>query len=194
MLQTPYIIMIGFSESNAKDSAPPSKQPQKRLCVNMTAPTVSFAWTSKFNLEGKINQSQVEIGDGATSRVYTGVTSGKQVAVKQLKCYSSHLAPSLVKSYESLFKLHHANIVKVFGLCPQAGLIILEDCERRLGQLVLHTLGYSLLHLGNGLPQELQLNVLADIAEGLDYMHKQGVVDGDIKPANVLVCGDEEYD
>ena len=71
--------MIGFSDSNAKDSVPPSKQPQKRLCVNMTAPTVSFAWTSKFNLEGKINQSQVEIEHGATTKVYTGDISGKQI-------------------------------------------------------------------------------------------------------------------
>ena len=109
-----------------------------------------------------------------------------------MKCYSPHLAPSLVKSYEPLFNLHHANIVKVLGLCPQAGLIILEYCEKRLGQFVLHTLGDLLLHLGNALPQELQLNALADIAEGLDYMHKQGVVHGDIKPANILVCGDEE--
>ena len=46
-----------------------------------------------------------------------------------------------------------------------------------------------LLHLGDALPQELQLNALADIAED---MHKQGVIHGDIKPANVLVCGDEE--
>ena len=57
----------------------------------------------------------------------------------------------------------------------QAGLIILEYCEKRLGQLELHTLGDFLLHLGNALPQELQLNGLVDIAEGLDYMHKQGV-------------------
>ena len=108
--------------------------------------------------------------------MYIGDISGKQVAVTQLKCYSPRLAPSLVKSYEPLFKLHHGNIVKIFGLCPQAGLISLEYCEKKLGQLVLHTLDDLSLHLGNGLPQDLQLNALADIAEGLDYIHKQGIV------------------
>ena len=116
--------------------------------------------------------------------------NGEQVAVKQLKCYSPRLAPSLIRSYELLFNLQHTNIVRVLGLCPQAGFIVLEYCEKRLGQFVLHTLSDLFLHLGNTLPQELQLNALADIAEGLDY--KQGVVHGDIMPANVLVCGDEE--
>ena len=42
----------------------------------------------------------------------------------------------------------------------------------------IYILGDLLFRLGNALPQELYLNALADIAEGLDYMHKQGVVHG----------------
>ena len=130
------LIILGFSENNAEDSAPPSKRPRKRPSVNVTASTVNFTWTSKFYLEGKITQSQIEIGDRATSRVYIGEINGEQVAEKQLKYYSPRLAPSLVKSYELLFNLHHANIVKVLGICPKARLIILEYCEKRLGKLV----------------------------------------------------------
>ena len=36
---TPCVTMIGFSESNADDSAPPSKRLRKQLCMNVTAPT-----------------------------------------------------------------------------------------------------------------------------------------------------------
>ena len=84
--------------------------------------------------------------------------------------------------------------MKVFGICPQTGQIVLEYCEKKLGELVLHTLGDLLLHLGSNLPQELQLNALADIAEGLGYIHKQDIVHGYIKSHNILVCGETGHE
>ena len=39
---TLYKTIMLFLESNAVDSTPPSKQPRKRLCVNVTAPTGHF--------------------------------------------------------------------------------------------------------------------------------------------------------
>jgi len=82
--------------------------------------------------------------------------------------------------------------VRVLGVCPQEGAIILEYCVKKLGKFEIHMLADVLLHLGKELPLELQLNALVDIAHGLDYMHKQGLVHGDIKPANMLVCRNEE--
>ena len=61
--------MTGFAESKDEDSTTSSKQPQKWFYLNMTAPTVNFVWTSKFNLEGEITQPQIQIGAGAASRV-----------------------------------------------------------------------------------------------------------------------------
>ena len=147
-----------------------------------------------YNFDGKMNCSKVEIGDGATSRVYLGDIDGKKVAVKQLKYYSASLAPVLVKVYQPLLNLQHENVVKLLGICPQVGQIVLEYCEKRFGDLILHTSGDLLLHLGNDFPQELQLNALADIAEGLCYIHNLSIVHGDIKPQNILVCGEGEYD
>ena len=179
-----YIDSAG-SSSVANGGPPLSKRPRKRLGVNVITPTFNFQWASNFNLDGKVIRSE-EIGDGATSKVYTGYNNGERVAVKQLKSYSPRLAPTV---YEPLFNLNHNNIVRVVGLCPA---VVLEYCEKRLGEFKLHTLADLLLHLGKELPLELQLNALADIADGLDYMHKQGLVHGDIKPANILVCEYEE--
>ena len=58
----------------------------------------------------------------------------ERVAVKQLKSYSPRLAPTFVKAYEPLFNLNHNNIVRVVGLCPQEGAVVLEYCEKRLGE------------------------------------------------------------
>ena len=108
------------------------------------------------------------------------------------KSYSPRFAPSFVKWYEKLFTLNHNNIVKVLGVCPQAGQVILEYCEKHVDDIgTLYILHDLLLHLGSDFPQELKLNALADVAEGLLYLHDQGIIHGDIKPANILVSGKE---
>ena len=33
-------------------------------------------WVSKYNLDGKVSKSQNEVGDGGSSRVYTGTFNG----------------------------------------------------------------------------------------------------------------------
>jgi len=89
----------------------------------------------------------------------------------------------------------HENVVKLLGVCPLAGQIILEYCEKMLGELLLHTLADLLHHLGDNFHQEFQLNALADIAEGLNYIYAQSIVHGDLKPHNILVNGegDDEF-
>lgn len=109
-----------------------------------------------------------------------------QIAVKQLKTYFPRFAPSIVKRYEKLFTLNHNNIVRVLSVCPQAGQVILEYCEKYVDDIgTLHTLSDLLLHLGSDFPQQLKLNALANVAEGLLYLHDQGIIHDDIKPANI---------
>ena len=175
-----------------------SQPPSKKRRIFTTLPTVTPGpsnWVSEYNLEGKVVKSQNEVGDGASSRVYTGVFNGDTVAVKQLKCYSPRLSSALINSYEWLFHLEHTNIVKVYGICPKAGQVVMEYCEKIVNSFTIHTLHDLQVHLGSEMPIELRLLALSDVAEGLEYLHNQGLVHGDIKPQNVLVSGltDEEY-
>jgi len=55
-----------------------------------------------------------------------------------------------------------------------------------------HMLLDVIIAYGNGeLPMDLRIAALADVIEGIEYLHSSSVVHGDIKPLNVLVCRDD---
>ena len=95
----------------------------------------------------------------------------------------------LVHAYDQLFNLKHDNIVQVLGISSKSGQIIMEYCHRVLDHCTLRTLGDLLLHYGSHLPDELRIMALSDVAEGLQYLHCNDLVHGDIKPHNVPVTG-----
>ena len=93
-----------------------------------------------------------------------------------------------------MFHLDNPNLVKILGICPKAGQIVMEYCEKVIEGCTIHTLNDILVQLGNRMPVELRLLALCDVADGLSYLHSEGVVHGDIKPHNVLVSGENEGD
>jgi hypothetical protein len=78
-------------------------------------------------------------------------------------------------------KLRHDNIVRVFnaGKSPQVGLwMAMELMERTLGDL---------LEAEGPLGLEHTIELLAPIADALDYAHSEGSVHRDVKPSNILL-------
>jgi len=96
--------------------------------------------------------SQKEVVNGASSRVYIGSLHGMTVAVKQLKCYFPWLASGLIKVYECVFYLRYDNLVRVFGICPKVGNVVMEYCQKVIDGHMLRTLGHLLLYYGNNFP------------------------------------------
>ena len=118
----------------------------------------------------------------------------KQVAVKRLKGYAPQHAATLVKVYDQFFHLNHPKVVAIYGVCPKSGFVILELCEKIIGDQTIHTL-QDLMHVyGSELPLDVRVAALADIAEGIEYLHKNGIIHGDIKPSNVLISTDGDND
>jgi len=136
------------------------------------------------------------IGRGAMGVVYLArdPAIGRVVALKTIQIPEGTEAQARGESIERFARearaaglLSHPNIVTVYdvgSLGEQDGTsyIAMEFVEgRTLRQLVPH---------GERLDPERVLDIALQVARGLDYAHRRGVVHRDVKPANVLVRDD----
>ena len=140
-----------------------------------------------FNNRYKIEQ---RLGDGGMAIVYSGTDTllRRRVAVKVLR--EQYAADEdFVKrfSYEaqSAAKLSHPNLVNVydFGTEDGAYYIVMEliDGETLAAQIAAERV----------IPEPVAVDYAIQIASGLAYAHRQGLLHRDIKPANILITKDD---
>ena len=133
------------------------------------------------------------LGAGGMARVYRGYDDNldRYAAVKVIE-------PQLIASAEedeyrerflrearAIARLNHSNIVSIYQFNQVGTLyyIAMEYVEGRNLRDVLK--GY--LRQGRLIPTDELLMMLRDIADALDYAHKQGIIHRDIKPSNIIV-------
>ena len=83
-------------------------------------------------------------------------------------------------------------VAKIYGLCPRTGCIVMELCEKKIGEQKVHTLEDLMAAYGDEMPLDLKVIALADIIKGIEFLHNNGIIHGDVKPSNVLVSGVED--
>jgi len=138
---------------------------------------------------------EAEIGRGAMGVVYRARDPkiDRMVAVKTISLAGQDPADEL--EYRERFsqearaagRLSHTGIVTIFDAA--------EDPETREPFLVMEyvrgePLSKVLREAGGKFPAENALFFALEIAEALAYAHSQGVIHGDIKPANILITDD----
>jgi beta-lactam-binding protein with PASTA domain/serine/threonine protein kinase len=130
------------------------------------------------------------LGNGGMANVFVGTDTllRRRVAIKVLReQYATD--DDFVKrfSYEaqSAAKLSHPNIVNVydFGREDHAYYIVME--------LVDGTTLAELMRNERVLPEPVAVDYAIQIASGLAYAHRQGLLHRDVKPANILVTSDD---
>jgi hypothetical protein len=123
------------------------------------------------------------IGFGGMGMVFRGRDPhiGRMVAIKLLRVADEDLHDRFLREAQSAGSLKHPNIVTIydFGEHDGAPYIVMEYVE-----------GTTLAgHIKQNIPLTLarKLQLLEELAAGLEYAHNKGVVHRDVKPANVMV-------
>ena len=132
-----------------------------------------------------------ELGQGAMGIVYKAKDPliDRTVAIKTI---SLNLALEEKEEYEARFyqeakaagRLNHPNIVTIYdvGKTDDVAYIAMEFLQGRELRDVLNETPL--------LPLDQALDIVVQVAQGLDYAHEYGIVHRDVKPANIMVVRD----
>ncbi|XP_039118611.1 G-type lectin S-receptor-like serine/threonine-protein kinase SD2-5 [Dioscorea cayenensis subsp. rotundata] len=127
-----------------------------------------------------------EIGRGGFAVVFKGVLKdGTLVAVKQLKPGRQGIDDFLTE-VRTIGGIHHINLVRLIGFCAEKLHRILVFEYMSNGSLD----GWIFDEMKQDLDCETKLNIIADIAKGLAYLHegcRQRIAHLDVKPHNILL-------
>ena len=130
--------------------------------------------------EYTINARDV-IGQGSYGIIYTAIdTKGNKIAVKRIDVGDPRKAERITKDLDKLLQLDHPNILKVFDIVFEETVvwIMMEYCAH--GDL-------NKFFRKNDIESEQRLEIMIQIVQGLEYLHRNNIIHRDLKPANILV-------
>lgn len=161
----------------------------------------SLTPTLKENIEKKLQSrattgSQIsgytlvrQLGEGGMGVVYLGeeASSRRQVAVKILPAkYATDPArlARFRREAQAASKLQHENIARAYAAGEENGqyFYVMEYVD---GEPLDRMLGRE-----KALSAKRALNIVVQVARGLDYAHRNGIIHRDIKPSNIFVTPD----
>jgi serine/threonine protein kinase len=154
------------------------------------------------SIDVKIN-SHVPEQRGGGGIVYQATWNGRIVAIKKPffnAVISDHDKKKFVKELEIQARMRHPNCISVFAVCTEAQnvFIVMEWMHGgNLFALLVKTRQdiaakeCGVAGSGTSLTPRTRLSILREICDGLQYMHSNGMVHGDIKSLNVLLGKDK---
>ena len=127
-----------------------------------------------------------EIGSGGFGHVYRALDPAfdRVVAVKVLNTPDD---PDLLRRFrleaKTVANLHHKNIVTVYDYGETDGVpyLVMEYLDGTTLQTLIHHNALSLLE---------KVEIMTEVADGLQHAHAHGVTHRDVKPANIMRLAD----
>jgi len=120
------------------------------------------------------------LGEGSWAKVYLAEWRQTTVVAKVLKnSFDAHAKELIIKEFENMTKMHHPNIVQLFGYVEEPFVIIMEYFQHG-----------DLFENLNKLKLNQKIKIANDIIKGLIYIHERrpnSLIHRDIKPRNILL-------
>ena len=139
----------------------------------------------KFKAEITVERYSVDagniIGKGAFGVVYIGTDDkGKEVAVKRIDGTDKHKMAKVTKDLHRLLELDHPNIVKLLDIhhLDTTMWMFMEYCPNK--DLAKY---FQKIKLN----ERQKLDLMIQIAEGIEFLHRKDIIHRDVKPGNILV-------
>ncbi|KAJ7934597.1 kinase-like domain-containing protein [Mycena leptocephala] len=135
-----------------------------------------------FALTG-LQKTEQQMGGGAFGDVWKGLVGGQSICVKIMRIFQDDDIQDVLKEFgrEALIwrQLSHPNLLPFFGLYNVDNKPCLVSPWMRNGNIM--------EFLRKEPVNTNRLSLILDVALGLEYLHEQNVVHGDLKGANILV-------
>ncbi|GER28676.1 leucine-rich repeat protein kinase family protein [Striga asiatica] len=151
--------------------------------------TEAAHYFSLSEIEAATNNFERKIGSGGFGVVYYGrLKDGKEIAVKILTNDSFQGKREFSNEVSLLSRIHHRNLVQFLGYCQEDGKSILVYEFMHNGTLKEHLYG-PLTH-GRGINWMKRLEIAADAAKGIEYLHTgcvPSIIHRDLKTSNILL-------
>ncbi|GLB34347.1 putative CAP_GLY [Lyophyllum shimeji] len=126
--------------------------------------------------------SEHPVAAGSFADVHKGRLLGQTVCLKVIRLYqTSHVTSFLQKvAAEAILwgQLSHPNLLPIYGLFQYTTRICLVSPWMEFGDIT---------NFLRQRPDADRLRLVSDVARGIDYLHKDDIVHGDLKGANILV-------
>ncbi len=133
------------------------------------------------------------IGSGGMGEVYLGEVVGslgftRKVAIKVLPGHlgkDPYFRELFVREGKILSKIYHPNLVNVFDFVADGDEFWI--CMEFIDGISLRELLSLVGKWGEPVPLEVAVKILEGVSSGLCYVHREGVIHGDLSPKNIMV-------
>lgn len=160
-------------------------------------PKMSIGLFKSFNKSNNMNEEDLMVlSDGINARIYkTDDLSLKQISLIN----NEELDPSCaLKEIFILGMLSHPHILnlKSFMLRDDSVYLVFDPTTTNLNTLIhgnkkeFFTTEWSQCYLEGISTNKIQLHYMKDLLEGINHMHRMGIIHRDIKPNNLLIMTD----